>query len=75
MNIQNSNFFANIRYDAVSGIIVFLITQLFCLSMALVSGAFLFSAIVAGITEDTFIGFSNGFQPSIISAFACGAGG
>ncbi|OSZ79246.1 hypothetical protein CAP35_13610 [Chitinophagaceae bacterium IBVUCB1] len=65
MNKHNSNLFANIRYDAVSGLIVFLIALPLCLGIALASEAPLFSGIVAGIIGGILVGFLSGSQLSV----------
>ncbi len=65
MNKHNSNLFAHIKYDAISGLIVFLIALPLCLGIALASGAPLFSGIVAGIIGGILIGFLSGSNLSV----------
>lgn len=64
-------FFANLRYDLPSSIIVFLVAMPLCLGIALASGAPLFSGIIAGIVGGTVVALLSG-SPLGVSGPAAG---
>ncbi|BDD12841.1 membrane protein (plasmid) [Fulvitalea axinellae] len=57
---DKQGFFANLRYDAPSSIVVFLVAMPLCLGIALASGAPLFSGIIAGIVGGIVVGSLSG---------------
>lgn len=63
--MKQKGFFSNLKYDAISGIIVFLIALPLCLGIAQASNAPLFSGLVAGIIGGIVIGFLSGSQLSV----------
>lgn len=63
--MKKSGLFSNIKNDAISGIIVFLIALPLCLGIAQASGAPLFSGIVTGIIAGIIVGFLSGSQLSV----------
>ncbi len=63
--MKKSGIFSNIKNDAISGIIVFLIALPLCLGIAQASGAPLFSGIVTGIVAGILVGFLSGSQLSV----------
>lgn len=63
--MSKSGFLKNIKSDAISGIIVFLIALPLCLGIAQASGAPLFSGLVAGIIGGIIIGALSGSQLSV----------
>lgn len=63
--MKKSGFLTNIKSDAISGIIVFLIALPLCLGIAQASGAPLFSGLVAGIIGGIVIGVLSGSQLSV----------
>lgn len=63
--MSKSGFFTNIKSDAISGIIVFLIALPLCLGIAQASGAPLFSGLVAGIIGGIIVGALSGSQLSV----------
>jgi MFS superfamily sulfate permease-like transporter len=61
MNIQSKQgFFANLKYDFPASIIVFLVALPLCLGIALVSGAPLFSGVIAGVVGGVVVGLLSG---------------
>lgn len=54
--MTKNNFFANLKYDAPSGLVVFLVALPLCLGIAMASGAPLFSGIIAGIVGGIVVG-------------------
>jgi MFS superfamily sulfate permease-like transporter len=56
---------ANLRFDAVAGLSVFLVALPLCLGIALASDAPLFSGIVAGIIGGVVVGFLSGSEVSV----------
>lgn len=63
--MQSKNIFQNLRYDAPSGLVVFLIALPLCLGIALASGAPLFSGLIAGIVGGLVIGSLSGSHTSV----------
>lgn len=63
--MKKSGLFSNIKSDAISGIIVFLIALPLCLGIAQASGAPLFAGIVTGIVAGILVGFLSGSQLSV----------
>ena len=63
--MSKSNFSSNIKSDAISGIIVFLIALPLCLGIAQASEAPVFSGLVAGIIGGIVIGALSGSQLSV----------
>ena len=63
--MQQKNIFQNLRYDAPSGLVVFLIALPLCLGIALASGAPLFSGLIAGIVGGLVIGSLSGSHTSV----------
>lgn len=63
--MKKSGLFSNIKNDAISGVIVFLIALPLCLGIAQASGAPLFSGIVTGIVAGIIVGFLSGSQLSV----------
>ena len=63
--MKKSGLFSNIKSDAISGIIVFLIALPLCLGIAQASGAPLFAGIVTGIVAGILDGFLSGSQLSV----------
>lgn len=63
--MKKTGFFSNIKNDAISGIIVFLIALPLCLGIAQASQAPLFSGLVAGIIGGIIIGALSGSQLSV----------
>lgn len=63
--MNKSGLFSNIKNDAISGVIVFLIALPLCLGIAQASGAPLFSGLVAGIIGGIVIGALSGSQLSV----------
>ena len=57
---QKESFFANLRYDIPSSLVVFLVALPLCLGIALASGAPLFSGIIAGIVGGTVVALLSG---------------
>jgi carbonic anhydrase len=55
LNVNNINFFANLKYDFPAGIAVFLIAIPLSLGIALASGAPLFSGLIAGIISGIIV--------------------
>lgn len=51
-----NNLFTNLKYDAPSGLVVFLVALPLCLGIAMASGAPLFSGIIAGIVGGIVVG-------------------
>lgn len=47
--VHSEDYFANLRYDLPSGIVIFLVAVPLCLGIALASGASFFSGIIAGV--------------------------
>lgn len=68
--MKKAGFFANIKNDAIAGVIVFLIALPLCLGIAQASGAPLFSGIVAGIVGGIVIGALSGSQLSVVGPAA-----
>ncbi|ASZ10383.1 SulP family inorganic anion transporter [Chitinophaga pendula] len=62
---KQTSLFANIKADASSGLVVFLIAVPLCLGIALASGAPLFSGLIAGIIGGLVIGALSGAQLSV----------
>lgn len=60
MNLQNNNFFNNLRYDLPSSLVVFLVALPLCLGIALASGAPLFSGLIAGIVGGLLVALLSG---------------
>ncbi|MEM6380334.1 MAG: SulP family inorganic anion transporter, partial [Bacteroidota bacterium] len=72
MNAQpKQGFFANLKYDLPSSIVVFLVALPLCLGIALASGAPLFSGIIAGIVGGTIVALLSG-SPLGVSGPAAG---
>lgn len=63
--MQQKNILQNLRYDAPSGLVVFLIALPLCLGIALASGAPLFSGLIAGIVGGLVIGSLSGSHTSV----------
>lgn len=63
--MKDSSLFKNLKSDAISGIIVFLIALPLCLGIAQASQAPLFSGLVAGIVGGIVIGVLSGSQLSV----------
>lgn len=63
--MKKEGLFSNIKNDAISGIIVFLIALPLCLGIAQASNAPLFSGLVAGIIGGIVIGALSGSQLSV----------
>jgi len=63
--MQKNNFWANLKYDLPSGLVVFLIALPLCLGIALASGAPLFAGMIAGIVGGLVIGFLSGSHTSV----------
>lgn len=51
------NFFANLKSDFASGLVVFLVALPLCLGIALASGAPLFSGIISGVIGGIVVGY------------------
>lgn len=62
---KQTSLFANIKNDASSGLVVFLIAVPLCLGIALASGAPLFSGLIAGIIGGLVVGSLSGAQLSV----------
>lgn len=68
--MKKSGLFSNIKSDAISGVIVFLIALPLCLGIAQASGAPLFAGIVTGIVGGIIVGFLSGSQLSVVGPAA-----
>ena len=68
--INNSGFFANLKYDLPAGIAVFLIAIPLSLGIALASGAPLFSGLIAGIISGIIVAPLSGSSLGISGASA-----
>ena len=68
---NKTGFFANLKYDLPSSIVVFLVALPLCLGIALASGAPLFSGIIAGIVGGTVVALLSG-SPLGVSGPAAG---
>ena len=62
---KKNNLFANLKYDAPSGLVVFLVALPLCLGIAMASGAPLFSGIIAGIVGGIVVGSISDSQVSV----------
>jgi MFS superfamily sulfate permease-like transporter len=60
-----NNFWADLKYDLPSGLVVFLIALPLCLGIALASGAPLFSGMIAGIIGGLVVGSLSGSHTSV----------
>lgn len=56
---------SNLRYDLISGLVVFLVALPLCLGIALASGADLFSGLLAGIIGGLIVGVVSGSHSSV----------
>ncbi len=65
------NFFANLKYDFSSGLVVFLVALPLCLGIAMASGAPLFSGIIAGVVGGIVVGYLSN-SPISVSGPAAG---
>lgn len=63
--MKQQGFFSNIKNDAISGVIVFLIALPLCLGIAQASQAPLFAGLVSGIIGGIVIGALSGSQLSV----------
>lgn len=63
--MKKSGLFSNIKYDAISGVIVFLIALPLCLGIAQASNAPPFAGLVAGIIGGIIVGSLSGSQLSV----------
>lgn len=70
MSNNRSNIFSNLKFDALAGVIVFLIALPLCLGIAQASGAPLFSGLVAGIIGGIVVGSLSGSQLSVVGPAA-----
>ena len=68
---NKTGFFANLKNDLPSSIVVFLVALPLCLGIALASGAPLFSGIIAGIVGGTVVALLSG-SPLGVSGPAAG---
>ncbi|MFA5556208.1 MAG: SulP family inorganic anion transporter [Flavobacteriaceae bacterium] len=59
------NFFASLKYDFPSGLVVFLVALPLCLGIAMASGAPLFSGIIAGIVGGIVVGYLSNSHISV----------
>lgn len=59
---MKNNFFSNLKHDAPSGLVVFLVAVPLCLGIALASGAPLFSGIIAGMVGGIIVTSFSGSQ-------------
>lgn len=57
---EKEGFFANLKHDVPSSIVVFLVALPLCLGIALASGAPLFSGIIAGIVGGVIVSLISG---------------
>jgi len=62
---KKMNFFAHIKSDIPSGLVVFLVALPLCLGIAMASGAPLFSGIIAGIVGGVVVGFLSDSHVSV----------
>lgn len=60
--LMKNNLFSNLKYDAPSGLVVFLVAVPLCLGIALASGAPLFSGIIAGMVGGIVVTMFSGSQ-------------
>jgi len=60
VNMNNSNFFTNLKNDIPASIIVFFVALPLCLGIALASGAPLFSGLIAGMIGGIVVGALSG---------------
>jgi MFS superfamily sulfate permease-like transporter len=65
MNLPNSEFTRNLKYDLPAGLIVFLVALPLCLGIALASNAPLFSGLVSGVVAGILVGLLSGSQLSV----------
>jgi MFS superfamily sulfate permease-like transporter len=54
---NKTSYFANLKADFASGLVVFLVALPLCLGIAMASGAPLFSGIISGIVGGIVVGF------------------
>jgi len=59
---MKNSFFSNLKHDAPSGLVVFLVAVPLCLGIALASGAPLFSGIIAGMVGGIVVTAFSGSQ-------------
>ena len=71
MDKINKGFFGNLKHDLPASLVVFLVALPLCLGIALVSGAPLFSGIIAGIVGGTVVALMSG-SPIGVSGPAAG---